>query len=80
MHERRTMTDESRRRERTAGLFLLGFLIFNYPLVSLFSADFMLLGIPLLYLYLFTCWLLLIVGTARAIGKKPPGPAADEQD
>lgn len=73
------MTDESRRRERTAGLFLLGLLIFNYPLMSLFSTDFMFLGIPLLYLYLFSCWLLLIVGTARAIGKRPPERPADER-
>lgn len=74
------MTDESRRRERSAGLFLLGFLIFNYPLVSLFSTDSMPFGIPLLYLYLFTGWLLLIVGTARAVGKKPHDASVKEPD
>ena len=42
-------------------LFLLGVLVLNYPLLHLFGAASLWLGIPVLYLYLFICWLVLIV-------------------
>jgi len=74
------MTEDSRTQERTAGLFLLGLLALNYPLVSLFSTALMPFGVPLLYLYLLTCWLLLIIGIARAVGKKRLDPPAGEPD
>jgi hypothetical protein len=41
-------------------LALLGFLLFNYPLLSLFSTDGRVAGVPLLYAYLFVSWGLLI--------------------
>lgn len=41
-------------------LALLGFLLFNYPLLSLFSTDGSVAGVPLLYAYLFVSWGLLI--------------------
>ena len=47
-------------RDRVLGLFLLAFLTLNYPLLSLFSGGWV-LGLPLLYAYLFTVWLSLIV-------------------
>ena len=74
------MTEESRRLERSAGLFLFGLLALNYPLVSLFSTELMPFGIPLLYLYLFVCWLLLIVGIGRAIGGKPGDATTGERN
>ena len=40
--------------------FLLGCLLFTYPILSLFNHDGMLWGIPILYLYLFAAWALLI--------------------
>jgi hypothetical protein len=49
-----------RRGERLVALALLGFLLFNYPLLSLFSTDGTVLGVPLLYAYLFASWGLLI--------------------
>ncbi len=37
-------------------LFVLGLLIFNPPILSLFSTDGFIAGIPLLYFYLFSAW------------------------
>ncbi|MCU7843859.1 MAG: hypothetical protein KZQ93_08480 [Candidatus Thiodiazotropha sp. (ex Monitilora ramsayi)] len=50
-----------RNHERLIALFLLGALVLNYPLLHLFGAASLWLGIPVLYLYLFICWLVLIV-------------------
>lgn len=49
------------KRQRLAAVFLLGCLLFNYPLLDLFNSDAKVLGIPLLYAYLFGAWALLIV-------------------
>ena len=49
---------------RLIGLFLLGGLLFNYPVLSIFNRAVLIGGVPLLYLYLFTAWALLIVLTA----------------
>jgi hypothetical protein len=51
---------QRRKSERLIALALLGFLLFNYPLLSLFSTDGTVLGIPVLYAYLFASWGLLI--------------------
>lgn len=50
-----------RNQERLIVLFLLGVILLNYPLLHLFGAGSVWLGIPVLYLYLFICWLLFIV-------------------
>ncbi len=55
------MTPESIRGRRLVGLFLLGFVLFNYPIVSLFNIEAALFGIPVLYYYCFCAWLLVIV-------------------
>lgn len=46
--------------QRLVALFLLGGLLFNYPLLSLFAGGTQVQGIPVLYLYLFAAWALLI--------------------
>ena len=48
------------RGQRLAALFLLGCLLFNYPLLQLFARDGMLLGVPVLYCYVFGAWAALI--------------------
>jgi len=53
--------------ERLVALALLGLLLFNYPLLSLFSTDGRVLGVPVLYAYLFTSWAVLIVLMALAV-------------
>jgi len=45
---------------RLVALFLLGFLLLNFPLLDLFAGSGRILGVPLLYAYLFGVWALLI--------------------
>lgn len=69
------MSEERRRNERVSALFLLGVLLLNYPLAYLFSSHRLAFGVPLLVLYLFLAWLLIIVCTAltmREPGTVPP--------
>jgi hypothetical protein len=54
------MTKTSRKGQQLGGLFLLGCLLFNYPMLAIFNVRETLLGIPLLYSYLFGAWALLI--------------------
>jgi len=42
--------------QRLAALFLLGWLLFNYPLLSLFNDARAWFGVPRLYAYLFLAW------------------------
>lgn len=46
--------------QRLAALFLLGWLMFNRPLLSLFNRGDAVFGVPLLYAYLFAAWALFI--------------------
>jgi hypothetical protein len=46
--------------ERLFALFLIGSLLFNYPLLSLFSREGMVWGITILYIYIFSVWAALI--------------------
>ena len=57
---RRDEKAPSRRGTKLACLFLLGVLLFNYPLLALFNVRASLLGVPVLYVYLFLAWGLLI--------------------
>ena len=45
---------------RLVALFLLGCLLFNYPLLQIVSGPGEMLGIPLLYAYIFAVWALFI--------------------
>ena len=45
---------------RLVAVFLLGRLLFNYPLLALFNRPTETSGIPLLYVYIFVAWMLLI--------------------
>jgi hypothetical protein len=53
------MSERSRspRLAATAGLALL---LFNYPFLAVFDVDVRVLGIPLLWAYLFTVWALVV--------------------
>ena len=46
--------------QRLVALFFLGYLLFNYPFLYLFSQDSALWGVPILYIYIFTAWATLI--------------------
>ena len=47
--------------QRLVALFILGCLLFSYPLLALFNISGTVFGIPLLYAYLFGVWGVLIV-------------------
>jgi len=55
------MPKSSRKGPRLVGLFLLGCLLFTYPMLALFNVRATVMGVPLLYAYLFAAWALLIV-------------------
>jgi hypothetical protein len=55
--------------QRLAALFLLGFLLLNYPLLDLCAGPSHVLGIPALYVYVFAVWALLIALMALAVEK-----------
>ena len=54
--------------ERAIALFILAFLAFNPPILSIFSAEAFLFGLPLLYVYLFCAWagIIALVGLQAA--------------
>jgi hypothetical protein len=58
---------------RLVSLFLLGALLFNYPILALFNKPNLVLGIPLLYAYIFAAWALLIALMAAVVerGRAP---------
>ena len=63
--------------ERVGALFLLGLVLFNPLVIGIFDAgaDARVMGIPLLYLYLFAAWALLIALVAIAIDRPSNIPA-----
>ena len=61
------MYKASRKGQRLIGLFLLGCLLFSYPLLAIFNLRATVFGVPLLYAYLFTAWTLLIVFVAATM-------------
>lgn len=52
--------------ERLLAAFLLGVLLFTPPFIGIFNVPRLVLGIPLLYLYCFLAWLL-VIGLAALI-------------
>jgi hypothetical protein len=56
--------------QRLAAIFLLGCVLFNYPLIALFNKPGEIVDIPLLYFYLFGAWALLIGLMALAIERR----------
>jgi hypothetical protein len=56
--------------QRLIALFLLGCLLLNYPLFSLFAGAGEVFGIPLLYAYVFVVWALLIALMAFVIERR----------
>ena len=46
--------------QRFAALCMLGILLFNYPILTLFNVSGAVLGVPVLYAYIFVAWATLI--------------------
>ncbi len=67
--------------ERLLGLFVLGGLLLNFPLFSIWDQDAFVLGWPLLPTAAFVIWLLIIVALALLMELRAAGgePGDDEQ-
>ncbi|MBW8907325.1 MAG: hypothetical protein JF611_16980 [Betaproteobacteria bacterium] len=55
------MLQEKAREQRFIAICMLGFVLFNFPVLALFNVSGTVLGIPVLYAYIFAAWALLIV-------------------
>jgi hypothetical protein len=53
--------------ERLLALFLLGIVAFTPPFLGIFNTSHLILGIPILYFYLFVAWALLIALVALTV-------------
>jgi hypothetical protein len=56
--------------QRLIALFLLGCLLLDYPLFSLFAGPTQAFGVPLIYLYVFFVWALLIALMAVVVEQR----------
>jgi len=65
------------KKERLIALIFIGILIFNYPILSLFSSSFLIFGIPLLYFYIFSIWLIFIFLIAWTVNRKNSNSKGD---
>jgi hypothetical protein len=55
------MQESEAKGQRLIALFVLGWLLFNYPVLSLFNVPAQVFGVPVLYAYIFAAWALLVV-------------------
>ncbi len=56
--------------QRLAAICVMGCVLLNYPILSLFSRPEDVMGIPLLYVYVFAVWVLL-VGLLALVIERP---------
>jgi hypothetical protein len=61
------MRDPSMTRARLVALFLLGAVLFGYPILAVFNAPAAVLGVPVLYAYLFAAWAALVALVAIVV-------------
>jgi len=60
------MQESEAKGQRLIALFVLGCVLFNYPVLSLFNVAAEAFGVPVLYAYIFAAWALLIALMALA--------------
>ncbi|GAB4361588.1 MAG: hypothetical protein Kow006_32470 [Gammaproteobacteria bacterium] len=63
----------SRSNDRLVALFIVGVLALNYPLLHLFGKGAFVFGLPVVYLYLFLVWMVIIVCLALVLERRPAG-------
>jgi len=56
--------------QRMVALCMLGCVLFNFPILALFNVPGTLLGVPVLYAYIFFAWALLIALMAWVVEKR----------
>jgi hypothetical protein len=59
------------RGQRLIGIFLLGLVLFNFPILALFNVGSTVFGVPVLFAYLFLAWAALILLMYLAIDRVP---------
>jgi hypothetical protein len=64
------MGDFETKGQRLTALCLLGFLLFNYPVLALFNLPASVLGVPVLYAWIFCAWAVLIALMAWVVEKR----------
>jgi hypothetical protein len=62
--------DEDRTSTRLVVLAVVGFALFNYPLLRIADVPEVVLGVPLVWLYVFVVWALLIALVAITLRKR----------
>ncbi|HEX9462339.1 MAG TPA: hypothetical protein VGB82_07040 [Alphaproteobacteria bacterium] len=78
---------ESRTGERLIAIFLFGCLAIDPPLMAIFRTEILIAGVPVLFLYLFAVWAVLIGLLALIIERESrserernvPDPAASDE-
>lgn len=63
--------ERHRRGERLVAVLLAGAAALNHPVLSIFDETVLVLGIPALYLYVFSAWALVIAAAALVL--RDPG-------
>lgn len=67
-------------RQRLIALFVLGIVLFNVPFLNLFNHGTTMAGIPVLFIFLFVAWLLLILITRLVVaGWRPARREGDPE-
>ena len=64
------MREPEAKGQRLVALFVLGCLLFNYPVLSLFNLPAQVFGVPVLYAYIFVAWALLVALMALVVEAK----------
>lgn len=64
-------------RARLVALFGLGLLLMNFPLLSLFSQEYLVFGMPMLYVYLYGAWALIIGLLAWLMARRKASPPSE---
>jgi hypothetical protein len=54
------MRDDKNKEQRFFALCMLGLVLFNFPVLALFNVGGSILGVPVLYAYIFAAWALVI--------------------
>jgi hypothetical protein len=57
----KSIAKRSSRGQRLICVFLLGVVLFNFPILALFNVANTVFGVPVLYAYIFLAWALLIL-------------------
>jgi len=70
------MLNQKSKTGRLAALFILGNVLFNYPILTIFNLELLFFGIPLLYLYIFTVWSAFIIAIIYVTQSRPKSLSA----